>query len=444
MVNKQINLSLGFGGSLMIKSQLQLALFFFLILNSVFSNSVTWPEFMGPKRNGLSSEIDIFNKKNNTVLQAKWVKALGSGYSGISFYGEIAITMHSDHKFDYVKALNTKIGEQIWQYQIGPTYKGHGNSQDGPLSTPIVDTKQVYCLSPFGVLFSLGHSTGQLKWEVDLANQLQAIPPHWGFTTSPVLFENSVIVLAGIEDNGFVIALDKLTGKIKWKAEQDKAEYRSPTIGKLNNNYALPTAGGELLYCLDPKTGQTKWKYPIEGGLTNTAMPVLVKENWILLQTQQQGLILLEVNQDPMQSDIKIVWKNKKIKNTERLPPIQDGHIYCYSGRFLTCLSLMDDQTKWKSRAPGDGFLIGVDGHLIILTKRGKIHLAKADSSQYQEKSTIQIFKDLAWTHPSFYRGQIYARNYGQIAYIDIVDESKSTNVQAKAKIQKSTMGRFS
>ena len=64
MVNKQINLSLGFGGSLMIKSQLQLALFFFLILNSVFSNSVTWPEFMGPKRNGLSSEIDIFNKKN--------------------------------------------------------------------------------------------------------------------------------------------------------------------------------------------------------------------------------------------------------------------------------------------------------------------------------------------------------------------------------------------
>ena len=49
-------------------------------------------------------------------------------------------------------------------------------------------------------------------------------------------------------------------------------------------------------------------------------MPVLVKENWILLQTQQQGLILLEVNQDPMQSDIKIVWKNKKIKNTECLP----------------------------------------------------------------------------------------------------------------------------
>ena len=41
---------------------------------------------MGPKRNGLSSEINIFNKKNKTVLQAKWVKALGSGYSGISFY----------------------------------------------------------------------------------------------------------------------------------------------------------------------------------------------------------------------------------------------------------------------------------------------------------------------------------------------------------------------
>ena len=296
----------------MIKSQLQFVLFCFFILNSVSSNSLDWPEFMGSKRNGLSSETNIFNKKNNPVLQAKWVKVLGSGYSGISFHDNVAITMYSDHKFDYVKALEIKTGEQIWQYQIGPTYKGHGNSQDGPLSTPIIDDKQVYCLSPFGVLFSLEHSTGKLKWEIDLANQFQAIPPNWGFTTSPFLFENNIIVLAGIEDNGFVIALDKLTGEIKWKAEQDKVEYRSPTTGKLNNSNVLLTAGTELLYCLDPKTGQTKWKYPIEGGLTNTAMPVLVKENWILLQTQQQGLILLEVNQDPMQSDMKIVWKNKK------------------------------------------------------------------------------------------------------------------------------------
>jgi len=200
------------------------------------------------------------------------------------------------------------------EYRIGPTYKGHGNSQDGPLSTPIIDDKQVYCLSPFGVLFSLEHNTGEVKWEIDLASQFQAIPPNWGFTTSPVLFENNIIVLAGIEDNGFVIALEKLTGEIKWKAEQDKVEYRSPTTGKLNNSNVLLTAGTELLYCLDPKTGQTKWKYPIEGGLTNTAMPVLVGENRILLQTQQEGLILLQVNQDSDQTKINTVWKNKKIK----------------------------------------------------------------------------------------------------------------------------------
>ena len=82
--------------------------------------------------------------------------------------------------------------------------------------------------------------------------------------------------------------------------------------------------------------------------------------------------------------------------------------------------------------------MIGLDGHLIILTKRGKLHLAEANPSQYKEKSALQIFEDLAWTHPSFYQGQIYIRNYSQIACIDIVEESKLTNMQAYVKTQKS------
>ncbi|MBR55928.1 hypothetical protein CMK19_19385, partial [Candidatus Poribacteria bacterium] len=59
--------------------------FCFCILNVVYSNSSDWPQFMGPNRDGISSEINIFNKMNKPVLQAKWVETLGSGYSGISF-----------------------------------------------------------------------------------------------------------------------------------------------------------------------------------------------------------------------------------------------------------------------------------------------------------------------------------------------------------------------
>ena len=51
----------------MIKLQLQLTLLCFFILNSVSSNSSSWPEFMGPKRNGFSSETNIFNEKNNKI-----------------------------------------------------------------------------------------------------------------------------------------------------------------------------------------------------------------------------------------------------------------------------------------------------------------------------------------------------------------------------------------
>ena len=411
--------------------------FCFCILNFVYSNSSDWPQFMGPNRDGISSEINIFNKMNKPALQAKWVETLGSGYSGISFYENLAITMHSDHKFDYVKAIQIKTGAPIWQYKIGETYKGHGNSQDGPLSTPLIDDNQVYCFSPFGKLLAIEHKKGELRWEVDLANQFKAVSPNWGFTTSPLLFENNIIVLAGSDGHGFVIALDKLTGNIKWKVEQDKTEYRSPTIGKLNNNDVLLAPGGELLYCLNPKNGSARWKHSIEGGFTNTTTPILISENKILLQTQE-GLILLQVTQDSGQPKISTVWKNTRIKNTECLPSLQDGYVYCYSGRFLTCLSLKDGIIKWKSRAPGDGFLIGVDNHLIILNKRGKVHLVSANSKQYDEISKLQVFNDLAWTHPSFYRGQIYIRNHKQIACIDIVEESTFKSEIVKGKSQKS------
>ncbi len=383
----------------------------------------SWPAFMGPDRNGLVAARGVF-AEGGFSLKKDWIVDLGSGYSGISIAQNIAVTMYSDHQSDYVLALNATTGKKIWQYLLGPTYKGHGNSQDGPLSTPSIDQNVVFCLSPFANLVALDLATGDLRWQVDLIKEFNAPAPHWGFVTSPLLCDGVLVVLAGLAENGLLIGFDSRTGEKLWQGGHDVVRYQSPTRGLLNGRDVVLAAGDEELFCLNPKTGEILWQYAADGGFIDSNTPLIISPDKILVQTAQNGLQLLGIQEVDGTSAVDIIWENSRVNRSYSLPLVYGDQIYVYSGRFLSCISTDTGQINWKSRAPGDGFMIGVGQYLVILTKQGWIHVAATDPQAYKENAALKLFDDLAWTHPSFYDGKIYARSYGQIACIG-VDKGK-------------------
>ena len=95
--------------------------------------------------------------------------------------------------------------------------------------------------------------------------------------------------------------------------------------------------------------------------------------------------------------------------------------MYAYSTRILTCVDPSNGKPFWKTRKPGDGFLISVDGHLIINTKKGSLHLAKASKSGYEEIAGIPLFDDLVWSVPAYSNNAIFVRSLGEIARVDLV-----------------------
>jgi hypothetical protein len=101
---------------------------------------------------------------------------------------------------------------------------------------------------------------------------------------------------------------------------------------------------------------------------------------------------------------------------------------------------MQSGEISWKSRHPGDGFIIAVDRHLVALTKKGRMHVIEIDSLEYREKTSLQVFDDLAWTHPSFSNGKIYARSYGQIARIGV---SRSKESAAAKSVSVATESNF-
>ena len=347
---------------------------------------------------------------------------------------DIAVVMYSKNQLDYVRAFAASTGKKLWEYTIGPTYKGHGNSQDGPLSTPALSEEYVFCLTPHGNLLALELSSGSLVWDRDLVKELAAPPPHWGFVTSPLLFDDIIILMVGSTQDGLLVGFDQQTGKIRWQQGEDLVRYQSPTLGNVHGTPTVVAAGDSALVALDPVNGKVFWHHIVEGGFADGTTPIVISPDKILLRSAQKGLLLLRVKKtSPF--EIETVWANHRVKNSYGLPLVYEDHVYVYSGQFLSCVSMQSGEIAWKSRYPGDGFIIAVDRHLVALTKKGRVHVIEIDSLDYREKTSLQVFDDLAWTHPSFSNGKIYARSYGQIARIGVnwLKESTAANSMSVA-----------
>ena len=95
-------------------------------------------------------------------------------------------------------------------------------------------------------------------------------------------------------------------------------------------------------------------------------------------------------------------------------------------------------RAKWKDRKPGDGFLVIANNHLVIITKKGSLHLAKADEQSYNEIADVDLFKDLVWSVPAVSDDSVYVRSLGEIARVDIEPaKQKLAKVEVEAQLIK-------
>ena len=105
-----------------------------------------WPHLRGPDFDGEVAGTELF-ARGETALALAWRVPLGSGYSGISVAGGRAVTLYSDGESDWAVAVDARSGNELWRYRIDAANKGHDGSDDGPLSTPIIQDDVVYGLA---------------------------------------------------------------------------------------------------------------------------------------------------------------------------------------------------------------------------------------------------------------------------------------------------------
>ncbi|MCA9250625.1 MAG: PQQ-binding-like beta-propeller repeat protein [Phycisphaerales bacterium] len=388
-----------------------------------------WPGFRGPTGDGTYVGKTKLTESDHCGLKLGWLQKIGSGYSGVAVADGCAVTMFSDGTNDVVAAFDTETGKEKWRYVLAEFYKGHDGSHDGPITTPLIATGKVFALDPRGNFAAIDLKTGKEVWKTNLVEDHECAKPHYGFGTSPI-FLNGVVVLEMNSEKAAVAGFDPNTGEKLWSTGEDGCNYQSPIQYVWNGATRILATCNKSIYAIDAANGDIIWQQDHAGegarGLMSLT-PVPAGVDRLFLAYKDESSSLMQLIREEQKVSSKHVWEDRSIRNSYNVPVYLDGHVYAFSSRFLTCVDIETGKPKWKSRQPGDGFLILVDGHLVIITKEGSMHIVKATPEKYEEVASLPVFENLAWAHPSYSNGSIYVRSLDAIARVDIVPNAATS-----------------
>ncbi len=361
-----------------------------------------WPQWRGPDRNGISNETGWSAEGK---ADAVWSKNVGLGYSSVTVAAGRLYTLGFDEEkgLDSVYCLDAKTGEEIWSHSFPAKIWNHLH-RGGTLTTPSIDGDVVYALNREGNFFCFDAATGEVKWKKALKEELELEYPTWGFSASPLILDDKLVL-----NLGKTFALDKETGKVLWESKHTGHAYSTPVDFALEGRPSLAVFNSNGFSVVDLADGEQRyfheWKTQYD---VNIATPVVVGGNRVFISSGlNRGCAMLEVGGE----SAEVVWESKKMRTKLTGCVLFEDHLYGFDESAFKCLGL-DGEVKWSQRGLGDGAFVLADGKLILVSSKGELAVAKATPAGYEELSRTKVLDGgVYWTSPVLADGMIYVRN---------------------------------
>ncbi len=409
-----------------------------LLCGAVLTASATeWPQWRGPNRDGVSDEVGILKEWAASGPKVLWSRPLGEGFSGISVSQGRVYTMFSKGNDEFVVCLNATDGQEIWRFRSDKNYH-EGQGGNGPRATPTIDGNLLFTISAHGKLYALNAENGEKVWSHDLQRKFGSKMPRWGFSTSPLVDGELLLVEAGGKGEKSIVAFNKSSGDVIWSSHKDKLGYSSPIAITVKGVRQIICFTGTKLVSVSPTDGKIYWEYAWKTGYdVNAATPVFIPPDKVFISSgYDKGAAVLQMRVFISHDDdraaveqirenqgtirIEEIWKNRKMKNQFSSSVLHENYLYGFDNSILKCIEADTGEEQWKSRGFGKGTVVLADGHLIILSDRGKLGLAEATPAEYIEKASAKVLSGLCWTAPTLANGKLYVRNEEEIVCLDM------------------------
>jgi outer membrane protein assembly factor BamB len=394
-----------------------------------------WPQWRGPKRDGISLETGLRQDWSTSPPPIAWQTAgVGKGYAAPAIVGNLIYLTGAEGNKEFVVAMEKKPSESadnpakiLWRTDLSPA----GDvGYPGSRCTPTIDGPHLYATTTTGVVACVERATGRVLWQVDMvqafAGKMMSV---WGFSESPLIDGDHLIVTPG-SDSAAIVALDKLTGKEVWRSaipDARGAGYASLVVSQGAGVRQYVTLLGRGLVSVAADDGRLLWTYDrVANGTANIPTPI-VRGNYVFASTgYQTGSVLVELKKEGsngVQAKEVYFLPHKVLQNHHGGMVLIGDYLYGGHGHnegAPICVHFLTGKVAWKQRrGPGEGSaaVSFADGHLYFRYQNGSVALIEATPEEYRMKGAFSIpdVVDPSWPHPVIAGGHLFLREQDRL-----------------------------
>lgn len=376
-----------------------------------------WPQYRGPDRSGVVADGGLLASWTEEGPTVAWRRSIGSGFSGLAVRGERLYTLEANGSEEALLAIDRRTGDTVWRTVVGETDEFFPGG--GPRSTPTVIGERLFAVSSKSRLLAVDTTSGELVWEHDLAQYGPV--PRYGYSVSPLVDGDNVVVLAGDRGKGpGVIAFDRTSGDIRWQALEGPTGYSSPIVAEIGGTrqYVFSTFTGIVGLATD---GTLLWQHDT-GPKTALPMPVFVPPDSVFVAAADDtfGGLLIRITADGDAFRTEEVWKERLMRNHFNTSVLVDGFLYGFDNATFRCLDAENGERRWAARGFGKGSLVASGDLLFVLSDTGEVALVHATPEAYREAGRLEVMEGRSWTSPSLADGHLYVRDFDELVSLDL------------------------
>lgn len=359
-----------------------------------------WPAFLGQGASAVQRDsLPLTWSPDKNIA---WQSDLpGHGQSSPIVWGDrvfVTSVEGPDKDTCHVVAVSLADGKQLWKHSFATSDKVKNSlyvSRAAP--TPVTDGKHVFCYFESGDIVALTLD-GNQSWQRSLSADYGKFQNKFGLSASPLLVDDSLVILVDDEGPSYLIALNKSDGKTKWKTERtSRVSWSSPGLVQVGDTTQVVCSSAGSVDGYDAATGKPLWSYDEVGGNTSSTPREFTTATFLVgasagreaerAELAKQSNLAMTIELINGKPEPKVLWKTEQATPTFGSPTVYAGHaywvnrtgvVYCFDAKTgEPCYTERIKQSCWATPLGlGDRvYFFGKDGLTTVLRSGPKFEV---------------------------------------------------------------------
>ena len=337
-----------------------------------------------------------------------WRRPIGPGWSSFAVRGDLLYTQEQRGDDEVVACYNADHRRAgVDTPRRGPVLES--NAGAGPRGTPTLSNGRVYTFGATGILNALDAGNGAVVWSRNAASDTGTKIPVWGFSSSPLVVDDVVIVAAA----GQLVAYDARHRQSALARPSRRRELQLATASDDRRSRADPAAERSRRHQCRAGRRQAALGAPVARQPHRAAGADCGRRRPDHAVSGASGTRRIAVAHGPGGWTVEERWTSNGLKPYFNDFVVHKGHAFGFDGSILACIDLEDGKRKWKGGRYGNGQLVLLPDQdlLLVLSEEGELALVGRPATSSRSWRRFPAIEGKTWNHPVLVGDVLLVRN---------------------------------